>query len=59
MCIESFASEYSSRMLAMRGAKDNAKELMGDLVLMRNKLRQATITREVIEIISSSEALKG
>ncbi len=59
MCMESFASEYSARMVAMRGAKDNAKELMGDLVLMRNKLRQATITREVIEIISSSEALKG
>lgn len=59
MCMESFASEYSARMVAMRASKENAKELMGDLILMRNKLRQATITREVIEIISSSEALKG
>lgn len=59
MCMESFTSEYSARMVAMRASKDNAKELMGDLILMRNKLRQATITREVIEIISSSEALKG
>ncbi|MBF0619500.1 MAG: ATP synthase F1 subunit gamma [Candidatus Omnitrophica bacterium] len=59
MLMESLASEYSARMVAMKGAKDNAKELMGDLVLQRNKMRQATITKEIIEIISSVEALKG
>jgi F-type H+-transporting ATPase subunit gamma len=59
MLLEAFTSEHSARMVAMRAAKDNAKELMGDLVLLRNKLRQAIITKEVIEIISSAEALKG
>ncbi|MBF0122533.1 MAG: ATP synthase F1 subunit gamma [Candidatus Omnitrophica bacterium] len=59
MILESLASEHSARMVAMKGAKDNAKELMGDLVLLRNKMRQTMITREVIEIISSAEALKG
>jgi F-type H+-transporting ATPase subunit gamma len=59
MFLESFASEHSARMVSMKSAKDNARELMGELILLRNKLRQATITREVIEIISSSEALKG
>ncbi len=59
MMLESFTSEQSARMVSMKSAKDNAKELMGDLILLRNKIRQATITKEVIEIISSAEALKG
>ena len=59
MLLESFICEHSARMVAMKSSKDNAKELMGDLVLLRNKVRQAVITREVIEIISSVEALKG
>ncbi len=59
MMLESFVSEHSARMVSMKSAKDNAKELMGDLVLLRNKMRQAMITKEVIEIISSAEALKG
>lgn len=59
MMLESFTSEQSARMVAMKSAKDNAKELMGDLILLRNKVRQAAITKEVIEIISSVEALKG
>jgi F-type H+-transporting ATPase subunit gamma len=59
MFLEAMSSEFSARMVAMRSAKDNAKELVGDLVLLRNKMRQAMITREVIEIISSAEALKG
>ncbi|MBF0386404.1 MAG: ATP synthase F1 subunit gamma [Candidatus Omnitrophica bacterium] len=59
MLLESFTSEYSARMVAMKSSKENAKELMGDLVLLRNKVRQAAITKEVIEIISSVEALKG
>jgi len=59
MMLESFTSEHSARMVAMKAAKDNARELMGDLILLRNKLRQTVITREIIEIISSAEALKG
>ncbi len=59
MFLEALSSEHSARMVAMRSAKDNAKELVGDLILLRNKMRQAMITREVIEIISSAEALKG
>ncbi len=59
LMLESFTSEQAARMVAMKSAKDNAKELMGDLILLRNKIRQATITKEVIEIISSAEALKG
>jgi F-type H+-transporting ATPase subunit gamma len=45
-------------MIAMRGATDNAKEIGEALVLMRNKARQAMITKEIIEIISSAETLK-
>jgi len=59
MMLESLTSEHSARMVAMKSAKDNAKELMGDLILLRNKVRQTAITKEVIEIISSVEALKG
>jgi F-type H+-transporting ATPase subunit gamma len=59
MLLDSLTSEHSARMVAMKSAKDNAKELREDLVLLRNKMRQAMITREVIEIISSAEALKG
>jgi len=59
MLLESFTSEHAARMVAMKAAKDNAKELMGDLILLRNKIRQAVITKEIIEIISSAEALKG
>ena len=59
MIMESLTSEHAARMVAMRAAKDNAKELVGDLILLRNKIRQANITREIIEIVSSAEALKG
>jgi F-type H+-transporting ATPase subunit gamma len=57
--LESNASEQSARMIAMRSATDNANELMGDLTLVYNKTRQATITREMIEIASGAEALGG
>jgi F-type H+-transporting ATPase subunit gamma len=43
----------------MGEATDNAGELLDNLTLVRNKVRQANITREIIEVISSSEALKG
>ena len=57
--LESNASEQSARMIAMRSATDNANELIGDLTLVYNKSRQATITREMIEIASGAEALGG
>jgi len=55
--LENNASEQSAQMIAMRNATDNAKELIGDLTLVYNKTRQATITREMIEIASGAEAL--
>ncbi|HEV2124976.1 MAG TPA: F0F1 ATP synthase subunit gamma, partial [Chloroflexota bacterium] len=48
--LELIASEFSSRMVAMRNASDNAGELLNDLQLGYNKARQATITREIIEV---------
>lgn len=57
--LESNASEQSARMIAMRSATDNAGELIDDLTLVYNKNRQATITREMIEIASGAEALGG
>jgi F-type H+-transporting ATPase subunit gamma len=56
---ESFTAEHSSRAVSMKSATDNAKDLMKFLILQRNKLRQSAITKEVIECISSVEALKG
>ncbi len=55
--LESTASFYSSQMVAMKNATENAEELIGDLTLSYNKLRQANITREMIEIASGAEAL--
>jgi F-type H+-transporting ATPase subunit gamma len=56
---ESFTAEHASRVVAMKAATDNANELFEDLTLARNKIRQASITQDIMEIISSSEALKG
>ncbi|HEX7067740.1 MAG TPA: ATP synthase F1 subunit gamma [Candidatus Limnocylindria bacterium] len=57
--LENQASEQSARMIAMRNSTDNANELIEDLTLVYNKTRQATITREMIEIASGAEALGG
>lgn len=54
--LELVASEFSARMVAMRNASDNAKELLNDLRLGYNKARQATITREIIEVASGAAA---
>lgn len=56
--LESFVSEQIARMSAMRQATDNAKDMIDSLVLLRNKARQAAITKEIIEIVSGSKALK-
>jgi F-type H+-transporting ATPase subunit gamma len=55
--LEAKASEHSSRMVAMKNATDNAKQLIKDLTLEYNKLRQANITRELLEITTAQMAL--
>ena len=57
--LESNASEHSSRMVAMKNASENAKELIGELTIVYNKSRQAGITRELTEIITGREALEA
>ncbi|NDE75639.1 MAG: F0F1 ATP synthase subunit gamma, partial [Proteobacteria bacterium] len=54
--LETIASEFSARMVAMRNATDNATELIKELQLGYNKARQATITREIIEVSSGAAA---
>ncbi len=54
--LESTASFFSSQMVAMKNATDNADELIEDLTLSYNKARQANITRELIEIASGAQA---
>jgi F-type H+-transporting ATPase subunit gamma len=55
--LESKASEESSRMVAMKNATENAEDLIDDLTLAYNKVRQANITREMIEIATGARAL--
>lgn len=57
--LESNASEHSARMVAMKNASDNARELIVSLTLAYNKARQAGITNELIEITAGREALEG
>ena len=57
--LESFTSEHAARTVSMKTATDNAKDLLEGLVLFRNKVRQAGITQDILEITSSAEALRG
>jgi len=57
--LESYASEHGARMTAMHMATDNATDLLKDLKLSYNKARQASITNEILEIVSGAEALNG
>ncbi|TAM43881.1 ATP synthase F1 subunit gamma [bacterium] len=57
--LESFTSEHAARTVSMKTATDNAKELLEGLVLLRNKVRQAGITQDILELTSSVEALRG
>ena len=56
---DSFLAEHGARMIAMHKATDNANSLLSELKLTYNKARQASITNEILEIVSGSEALKG
>lgn len=58
MLLEARASEHSSRMVAMKNATDNAKQMLKDLSLEYNKLRQAAITNELLEITTAKMALE-
>lgn len=55
---ESAASEHGARMIAMGSATKNARDMIQDLTLHMNRTRQATITREIVEIVAGAEALK-
>ncbi len=57
--LESYAAEQGARMTAMDNATTNASELIRDLQLSYNKARQASITKELLEIVSGAEALKN
>ena len=55
--LESLTSECSARMMAMKQATDNAEDVLDNLRLLRNKTRQATITRELSEIVAGASVL--
>lgn len=57
--LESIASEHAMRMVAMKNATDNAKELIDDYTLELNTARQAAITQELAEITGGAEAMNG
>jgi F-type H+-transporting ATPase subunit gamma len=56
--LEAIASEHGARMTAMDSATTNASKMMGSLTLQMNRARQASITRELMEIVGTAEALK-
>ncbi|WP_297089170.1 ATP synthase F1 subunit gamma [uncultured Draconibacterium sp.] len=57
--LDSHAAEHGARMTAMHQATDNASDLISSLTLEYNKARQASITNEILEIVSGAEALNG
>jgi F-type H+-transporting ATPase subunit gamma len=57
--LESLASEHGARMTAMENASRNAKEMISSLTLVYNRIRQAAITKELMEIIGGAEAIAG
>jgi len=56
--LESFASEFGSRMIAMSNASNNADDMIDHLTLVFNKARQAAITNELLDIVGGAEALR-
>ncbi|NNM30589.1 MAG: F0F1 ATP synthase subunit gamma, partial [Akkermansiaceae bacterium] len=58
MLLESRASEHSARMVAMKSATDNAESMIKDLTLEYNKVRQAAITSELLEITTAMKAME-
>ena len=58
MLLDSYTAEHGARMTAMHQATDNATDLIRELTLTYNKARQATITREIMDIVGGAEALR-
>ncbi len=57
--LDSYVAEHGARMTAMHKATDNATQLVRDLTLQYNKARQASITNQILEVVSGAEALRG
>lgn len=57
--LESLSSEHAARMNAMKNATDNAEEMVYSLTLIRNRVRQAAITKELLDIVTGTESLKA
>lgn len=57
--LDSYVAEHGARMTSMHKATDNATQLIRDLTLQYNKARQASITNQILEVVSGAEALKG
>ncbi|HXM17190.1 MAG TPA: ATP synthase F1 subunit gamma [Candidatus Tumulicola sp.] len=57
--LETQASEFAARLIAMTNATDNAGKIIDELTLVMNNTRQAAITKEILEIVGGAEALKG
>jgi F-type H+-transporting ATPase subunit gamma len=57
--LDSFVAEHGARMTSMHKATDNATQMIKDLALQYNKARQATITNQILEVVSGAEALNG
>lgn len=57
--VESTASEFGARMTAMTSATDNAGKMIHELTLKANRERQASITKEILEVVGGAEALNG
>jgi F-type H+-transporting ATPase subunit gamma len=55
--LESAASEHGARMTAMRSAAENAQDMIADLTLEMNRVRQSEITQEILEVVAGAEAL--
>ena len=56
--LETIASFYSAQMLAMKNATDSANDLLADLTLTYNKVRQTAITTQILEVVSGANALQ-
>jgi F-type H+-transporting ATPase subunit gamma len=57
--LEGMASEHGARMTAMRAASEAAEEMIDDLTLEMNRVRQASITQEILEVVAGADALAG
>jgi F-type H+-transporting ATPase subunit gamma len=57
--LEGMASEHGARMTAMRAASEAADEMIDDLTLAMNRVRQASITQEILEVVAGADALSG